>query len=70
MGLERRHVERNAPEITPRERARICEAIRRQIALEYLHGKASKREAWARIAIGLRPSRRVFSDGTSIRNEP
>jgi len=46
---------RNAQQATPQERARICDAIRRQIALEYLQGKVSKREVWARMAIGLPP---------------
>lgn len=56
---------RNAHEITPQERAHICEAIRRQIALEYLHGKASKREAWARLCIGLPPIRRPITEGAT-----
>ena len=37
------------------ERARICEAIRRELALEYFGRTNSRREAWARMAIGLPP---------------
>ena len=37
------------------ERACICEAIRREIDLEQLSRTNRKREAWARMAIGLPP---------------
>jgi hypothetical protein len=43
----------NAP--SPQARACICEAIRREIDLEYFRRTNAKREAWARIVIGLRP---------------
>jgi hypothetical protein len=37
------------------ERASICEAIQRELALEYFLGTNARREVWARISIGLRP---------------
>jgi hypothetical protein len=45
---------RDAP-MSPLKRARICEAISRELALEYFRRTNAKREAWARIAIGLPP---------------
>jgi hypothetical protein len=47
--------------LSPHQRARICEAIGLQLALEYFRRANAKREAWARIAIGLppRPRRKV-----------
>jgi hypothetical protein len=48
---------RNA--LSPQERARICEAIHRELALEYFRRSNSKREVWARLAIGLRPIPRM-----------
>jgi hypothetical protein len=47
--------------LSPQERARVCEAIRHELALEYLHGRNSRREVWARICIGLRPFPRPFN---------
>jgi hypothetical protein len=46
--------------LSPQERARICEAISRELALEYFRHTNSKREAWARLAIGLKPFPRPF----------
>ena len=46
---------RNARRLSPEERSLVCERIRRELALEYLSRTNSKREAWARIAIGLPP---------------
>jgi hypothetical protein len=43
---------------SPQKRARICEAIGRDLALEYFRRTNAKREAWARLAIGLPPFRR------------
>lgn len=40
---------------SPQRRARICQAIGREIALEYFRRTNAKREARARMAIGLRP---------------
>lgn len=40
---------------SPEQRARICERIRYQLALEYLDRKNHRREVWARLAIGLPP---------------
>jgi hypothetical protein len=37
------------------ERARICEAIHHELALEELNRTNSRREAWARLVIGLKP---------------
>jgi hypothetical protein len=52
---------RNAPNApSPQQRARICEQIARQIALEFFSGKTSKREAIARMAIGLKPFSRTI----------
>jgi hypothetical protein len=45
----------NAPQLSPRQRARICDAIRRELDLEYFRRTNAKREAWARLAIGLPP---------------
>jgi hypothetical protein len=36
-------------------RARICELIHRLVALEEINRSNTKREAWARLGIGLRP---------------
>ena len=44
----------NAPP-SSQQRARICEAICRELALEYFRRTNAKREAWARIVIGLPP---------------
>jgi hypothetical protein len=53
---------RNALKVpSPLERARICEAISRELALEYFRRTNSKREAWARLAIGLRPFSRTIN---------
>jgi hypothetical protein len=43
---------------SPQERTRICEAISIELALEYFRRTNAKREAWARIAIGLPPTPR------------
>jgi hypothetical protein len=65
------HQEAQLRKVTPSQRARICETIHKQLALEYFNARNSRREVWARLCIGLRPfPRRVFSDGTSIRGEP
>jgi hypothetical protein len=48
--------------LSPKERARICEAISRELALEYFRRANCKREAWARIAIGLRPIPRTLRE--------
>ena len=47
----------NSP--SPLKRARICEAIRRELDLEYFRRTNAKREAWARLAIGLKPFRTI-----------
>ena len=39
--------------LSPEQRARILEAIRHQLALEYFNPSRSKREFIARTAIGL-----------------
>jgi hypothetical protein len=44
-----------------RERALICAAIHRDLALEHLSRTNAKREAWARMAIGLRPFSRTIN---------
>jgi hypothetical protein len=46
--------------LSPQQRARICEAIRRELALEDLSRTNSRREAWARMAIGLKPFPRTI----------
>jgi hypothetical protein len=48
---------------SPLERARICEAISRELALEYFRRTNAKREAWARMAIGLSPFPRAINWG-------
>jgi hypothetical protein len=53
----------NAPKLSPQQRARICEAIRRELDLEYFRRTNSKREAWARLAIGLPPFPRTIHWG-------
>jgi hypothetical protein len=45
---------------SPQRRARICEAIGRELALEYFRRTNAKREARARLAIGLRPFPRTI----------
>jgi hypothetical protein len=53
----------NAPKVkvlSPWQRARICEAIRREIDLEYISRTNRKREARARVVIGLRPFPRTI----------
>jgi hypothetical protein len=56
---------------SPELRARICERIGYQLALEIINRTNHRREAWARICIGLRPfPRRALSDRASIRWEP
>jgi hypothetical protein len=53
---------RNAPKApSPQKRARICAAIGLELALEDLRGTNSKREVWARMAIGLRAFPRTIS---------
>jgi hypothetical protein len=47
---------------SPLQRARICEAISRELALEYFRRTNAKREAWARLAIGLKPFRRLAKE--------
>jgi hypothetical protein len=54
------HQEINPRKITPAQRARICEAIRRELAIETLSGKTARREFWARVSIGLPPRPRPF----------
>jgi hypothetical protein len=46
---------------SPQERARICEVIHRELALEFFSRTNSKREVWARLAIGLPPFPRTIS---------
>jgi hypothetical protein len=41
--------------LSPQKHARICEAICRELALEYFCRSNSKREVWARMVIGLPP---------------
>jgi hypothetical protein len=53
-------INRNALPPSPQSRARICEAIGRELALEYLSRANRKREARARMAIGLSPYRRTI----------
>jgi hypothetical protein len=61
MHMDQSNPGRNARErISPQQRARICEQIARQIALEFFSSKTSKREAIARMAIGLKPFRRTI----------
>lgn len=48
------------PPQSPQKRARLCKAIGRQLALESFYRKNSKREARARMAIGLRPFSREW----------
>jgi hypothetical protein len=48
---------------SPQERARICEVISRELGLEYFRRTNAKREAWARLAIGLKPFRRTLQRG-------
>lgn len=51
--------QRNVPVMpSPQRRARICEAIGRELALETFRRTNAKREARARLAIGLSPFRR------------
>jgi hypothetical protein len=45
---------------SPQERARVCEAISRALALEELSRANSRREIWARLAIGLKPFPRTL----------
>jgi hypothetical protein len=45
---------------SPQKRARICEAIGRELALEFFRRTNAKREARARLAIGLRPFPRTI----------
>lgn len=52
---------RNAQVPSPQERARICEAIRRAVALEDINRTNSKREARLRMLIGLPPIPRAIS---------
>jgi hypothetical protein len=40
---------------SPEQRARICERIHYQLALEYLNRSNHRRHVWARLAIGLPP---------------
>jgi hypothetical protein len=40
---------------SPQQRAFICQILHRELALEQLSRTDAKRQAWARIAIGLRP---------------
>jgi hypothetical protein len=49
-----------AATLSPEQRARICERIRHQLDLEFFNYRTAKREAWARIAIGLPPISRAF----------
>jgi hypothetical protein len=66
MHVDQNDSGRNArQQFSPHDRTRVCRAIHRQIALEYLHGKASKREAWARLAIGLPPIPRPLTEGVA-----
>jgi hypothetical protein len=59
MQIEQNLPARNVPlPPSPRKRARICEAIGRELALEYFHRTNAKREARARLAIGLPPVQR------------
>jgi hypothetical protein len=44
--------------LSPQQRAVICAAIHRELALEYFCRTNRKREAWARMAIGLPPFKR------------
>jgi hypothetical protein len=61
MQKSKSQTSRNAPKApSPQERARICEAIRRALALEYFGRTNSKREVWARLAIGLKPFPRTI----------
>jgi hypothetical protein len=54
--------QRDAPRhLSPQKRAHICEAIGLELALEYFRRTNAKREAWARIAIGLPPVRRTVN---------
>jgi hypothetical protein len=54
-------IPRNAPiPPSPQKRAHICEVIRCELALEDLSRANSKREAWARLAIGLKPFPRTL----------
>ena len=61
MEMRQSHTARNA-RLTPQERASICEAIGIELALEYFRRTNAKREAWARIAIGLPPGPRRTVD--------
>jgi hypothetical protein len=52
------HIDRNAhkySELSPKQRFRICELIRRELELEASNGKTAGREFWCRVAIGLPP---------------
>jgi hypothetical protein len=64
MHMDQSKPGRNARQrISQQQRARICEQIARQIALEFFSSKTSKREAIARMAIGLRPFPRTIHGG-------
>jgi hypothetical protein len=52
-------VDRKAPP-SSEKRARICAAIGRELGLEYFRRTNAKREALARMAIGLRPFPRTI----------
>jgi hypothetical protein len=51
---------RHAQQVTPRERALICAAIGRELALEYFRRTNSRREIWARLVIGLPARKRLL----------
>jgi hypothetical protein len=57
MPIQRHRAQRNVlrQRISPQERASICHAIQRELALEYFGRTNAKREAWARLVIGLPP---------------
>jgi hypothetical protein len=62
MQIEQNQTDGNARRhVSPQKRARICEAIGIELALEYFRRTNAKREAWARIAIGLAPVRRTMN---------
>jgi hypothetical protein len=47
----------------PQQRAAICQTIHRELALEYFRRTNSRREVWARLAIGLPPFPRTWRHG-------
>jgi hypothetical protein len=64
MSIPRPIAGRNALKApSPQQRARICAAIHRELALEQLTRTNAKREALARLAIGLRPFPRTIHGG-------